>query len=84
MLKLRLKTVLLISSSKSVPHPLSLSFMFENDIATQETKNRIINVLRHLQQTLPSATLESALTYLLPRQEMELKSILSLEEDADF
>ncbi|XP_070018683.1 uncharacterized protein [Nicotiana sylvestris] len=56
----------------------------EKDLATEETKNRIINILRQLQQTLPSATLESALTYLVPRQEMELKSILSPEEDAGF
>ncbi|XP_019259685.1 PREDICTED: importin-5-like isoform X2 [Nicotiana attenuata] len=56
----------------------------EKDLATEETKNRIINILRQLQQTLPSATFESALAYLLPRQEMELKFILSPVEDADF
>ncbi|XP_009629529.1 uncharacterized protein [Nicotiana tomentosiformis] len=56
----------------------------EIDLVTEETTNRMINVLRHLQQTLPSATLESAWSYLLPRQEMELKSILSLEEDVNF
>ncbi|XP_009774428.1 uncharacterized protein LOC107769350 isoform X1 [Nicotiana tabacum] len=53
----------------------------EIDFATQETTNRMINALRHIQQTLSPAAMESAFSYLLPRQEMELKSILSLEED---
>ncbi|XP_060195706.1 uncharacterized protein LOC132624961 [Lycium barbarum] len=54
------------------------------DLATEETANRMINVLRHLQQTLPPDTMESAWSYLLPREEMELKSLLSPKEDANF
>ncbi|MCD7465045.1 hypothetical protein HAX54_000438 [Datura stramonium] len=50
-----------------------------DDLATEETMDRIINILRHLQQTLLPATFESAWLYILPQQEMELKSILSLE-----
>ncbi|XP_060195697.1 uncharacterized protein LOC132624936 isoform X2 [Lycium barbarum] len=47
------------------------------DLATEETANRMINVLRHLQQTaLPPDIMESAWSYLLPREEMELKSLL--------
>ncbi|MCD7457320.1 hypothetical protein HAX54_034869 [Datura stramonium] len=56
----------------------------EKDLATEETANHMINVLRHLQQTLPPAIMESAWSYLLPQQEMELKSILSPEEDVYF
>ncbi|XP_059281070.1 uncharacterized protein LOC132034724 [Lycium ferocissimum] len=56
----------------------------EKDLATKETANRMINVLRHLQQTLPPDTMESTWSYLLPREEMELKSLLSPEEDANF
>ncbi|XP_070044641.1 uncharacterized protein [Nicotiana tomentosiformis] len=56
----------------------------EKDLATKETANRMINVLRHLQQTLPPTTMESTWSYLLPQQEMELKSILLVEEDAIF
>ncbi|XP_019253057.1 PREDICTED: importin-5-like isoform X2 [Nicotiana attenuata] len=56
----------------------------EKELATKETANRMINVLRHLQQTLPSSTMESTWSYLLPQQETELKSIQSAEEDAIF
>ncbi|XP_075078379.1 uncharacterized protein LOC107817027 isoform X4 [Nicotiana tabacum] len=52
----------------------------EKHLATKETANRMINVLRHLQQTLPPATMESTWSYLLPQHEIELKSILSAEE----
>ncbi|XP_009766010.1 uncharacterized protein LOC107788039 isoform X2 [Nicotiana tabacum] len=49
----------------------------EKALATEKTAHRMINVLRHLQQALPPAMWESAWSYLLPRQVMELKSILS-------
>ncbi|OIT34176.1 hypothetical protein A4A49_19071, partial [Nicotiana attenuata] len=52
----------------------------EKHLATKETADGLINVLRHLQQTLPPSTMESTWSYLLPQQEMELKSILSAEE----
>ncbi|KAM3327618.1 hypothetical protein P3S68_033667 [Capsicum galapagoense] len=54
-------------------------FSDEKDVSTEETANRMISVLRHLQQTLPPATMESAWSYLLPHQEMTLKSLLSPE-----
>ncbi|XP_009614417.1 uncharacterized protein [Nicotiana tomentosiformis] len=56
----------------------------EKELATEETANRMIDALRHLQQTLPVVTMESAWSYILPREEMELKSIMSPEEDANF
>nr|XP_009770140.1 PREDICTED: importin-5-like isoform X2 [Nicotiana sylvestris] len=52
----------------------------EKHLATKETADRMINVLRHFQQTLPPSTMESTWSYLLPQQEMKLKSILSVEE----
>ncbi|PHT40282.1 hypothetical protein CQW23_19136 [Capsicum baccatum] len=54
-------------------------FSDEKDVSTEETANRMISVLRHLQQTLPPATMESAWSYLLPHQEVTLKSLLSPE-----
>ncbi|KAJ8574087.1 hypothetical protein K7X08_025892 [Anisodus acutangulus] len=57
---------------------------YGEDLATEETVNRMINVLRNLQQTLPPDITESAWSYILPRQEMELKSLLSPKEDANF
>ncbi|OIS98279.1 hypothetical protein A4A49_20448 [Nicotiana attenuata] len=56
----------------------------EKVLATEETAIRMIDALRHLQQTLPVVTMESAWSYILPREEMELKSIMSPEEDANF
>ncbi|XP_009594485.1 uncharacterized protein [Nicotiana tomentosiformis] len=45
------------------------------NLATDETKKCMINLLRHFQQTVPAATLASACSLLLPQQEMELESI---------
>ncbi|XP_059278722.1 uncharacterized protein LOC132032929 isoform X1 [Lycium ferocissimum] len=53
------------------------------DLVTEETANRMIHLLRHFKETLPLATLASARALLLPQQEMELKSILSPEEDVN-
>ncbi|XP_019253065.1 PREDICTED: importin-5-like isoform X1 [Nicotiana attenuata] len=53
------------------------------DLATEEMKNRMINLLRNLQKTVPVATWASAWSLLLPQQEMELESILSPKEDAN-
>ncbi|XP_059288685.1 uncharacterized protein LOC132042074 [Lycium ferocissimum] len=52
------------------------------DLATEETVNRMIIGLMYLQQTLPPNTMESAWSYILPQQEMELKSLLSPEKVA--
>ncbi|GAB2286974.1 hypothetical protein Dimus_021362 [Dionaea muscipula] len=47
------------------------------DLATEQTASRIINLLRHLQQTLPPATLASTWSSLQPQQQLALQSILS-------
>nr|XP_033511938.1 ran-binding protein 6-like [Nicotiana tomentosiformis] len=49
----------------------------EKALATKKTANSMINVLRHLQKTLPPAMWESAWSYLCLGRLMELKSILS-------
>nr|XP_016458312.1 PREDICTED: importin-5-like isoform X1 [Nicotiana tabacum] len=53
------------------------------DLVTEETAKRMINLLRHFRKTVPAATWESACSLLLPQQEMELESILSPEEDVN-
>ncbi|KAK6802334.1 hypothetical protein RDI58_000114 [Solanum bulbocastanum] len=45
-------------------------------LATEETTNCMINLLRNLLKELPPDTLSSAWSLTLPQQEMELKSIL--------
>ncbi|KAK4380753.1 hypothetical protein RND71_002615 [Anisodus tanguticus] len=78
---------LLGSNYQSLPKVVSVFaevLCYGEDLATEETVNRMINVLRNLQQTLPPDTMESAWSYILPRQEMELKSLLSPKEDANF
>ncbi|XP_050216115.1 uncharacterized protein LOC126667195 [Mercurialis annua] len=47
------------------------------DLATEETASRMVNLLRHLQQTLPPATLATTWSLLHPQQQMALQSILS-------
>nr|XP_016483704.1 PREDICTED: importin-5-like isoform X2 [Nicotiana tabacum] len=53
------------------------------NLAADETKKCMINLLRHFQQTVPATTLASACSLLLPQHEMELESILSPEEDVN-
>ncbi|PHT37337.1 DNA-directed RNA polymerase III subunit RPC2 [Capsicum baccatum] len=55
-----------------------------DDLVTEETAKRMINLLMHLQQTLPPATLAWAWSLLLPYQEMELGSIISDIDDVNF
>ncbi|KAI4387253.1 hypothetical protein MLD38_005098 [Melastoma candidum] len=47
------------------------------DLATEQTANRIISLLRQLQQTLPPAALASTWQSLQPQQQLALQSILS-------
>ncbi|KAI7729183.1 hypothetical protein M8C21_025857, partial [Ambrosia artemisiifolia] len=47
------------------------------DLASEQTINRIINLLRQLQQTLPPAALASTWSTLQPQQQLALQSILS-------
>nr|XP_016460792.1 PREDICTED: importin-5-like isoform X2 [Nicotiana tabacum] len=53
------------------------------DLATEETAKRMINLLRHYQKTLPPVTWASAWSLLLPQQEMLLESFLSPVEDVN-
>ncbi|CAI0440606.1 unnamed protein product [Linum tenue] len=46
------------------------------DLATESTASRMVNLLRHLKQTLPPDTLASTWSMLLPQQQMALQSIL--------
>ncbi|KAI4348458.1 hypothetical protein L6164_009181 [Bauhinia variegata] len=48
-----------------------------NDLATEQTTSRMINLLRQLQQTLPPSTLASTWSTLQPQQQLALQSILS-------
>ncbi|KAF3442233.1 hypothetical protein FNV43_RR16149 [Rhamnella rubrinervis] len=48
-----------------------------NNLATEQTASRMINLLRHLRQTLPPSALESTWSSLLPQQQLALQSILS-------
>ncbi|KAI4386303.1 hypothetical protein MLD38_004244 [Melastoma candidum] len=47
------------------------------DLATEQTTNRMITLLRQLQQTLPPAALASTWQSLQPQQQLALQSILS-------
>ncbi|XVF30792.1 hypothetical protein REPUB_Repub16aG0089000 [Reevesia pubescens] len=47
------------------------------DLATEQTASRMINLLRHLQQSLPATTLASTWSSLQPQQQLALQSILS-------
>ncbi|KNA22702.1 hypothetical protein SOVF_032190 [Spinacia oleracea] len=47
------------------------------DLATEQTAGRMVNLLRHLQQTLPPAILASTWSSLQPQQQLTLQSILS-------
>ncbi|EOY10577.1 ARM repeat superfamily protein isoform 2 [Theobroma cacao] len=47
------------------------------DLATEQTASRMINLLRHLQQSLPPSTLASTWSSLQPQQQLALQSILS-------
>ncbi|KAL1540937.1 importin-5-like [Salvia divinorum] len=46
------------------------------DLATEQTANRMINLLRQLQHTLPPSTLASTWSSLQPQQQLALQSIL--------
>ncbi|XP_073221997.1 uncharacterized protein [Cicer arietinum] len=48
-----------------------------NDLATEQTVSRMVNLLRQLQQTLPPSTLASTWSSLHPQQQLALQSILS-------
>lgn len=48
-----------------------------NDLATETTISRMINLLRQLQQSLPPSTLASTWSSLQPQQQLALQSILS-------
>ncbi|KAG5628444.1 hypothetical protein H5410_000161 [Solanum commersonii] len=54
-----------------------------DDVVTEETANRIIHLLRHFKETIPTTILASAQALLLPQQEMELESILSPDHQED-
>ncbi|XP_065879258.1 uncharacterized protein [Euphorbia lathyris] len=47
------------------------------DLATDQTASRMVSLLRHLQQTLPPATLATTWSLLHPQQQVALQSILS-------
>ncbi|CAI9290298.1 unnamed protein product [Lactuca saligna] len=47
------------------------------DLATEQTINRIVNLLRQLQQTLPPATFASTWSSLQPQQQLALQSVLT-------
>ncbi|XVE90185.1 hypothetical protein DITRI_Ditri20bG0058100 [Diplodiscus trichospermus] len=47
------------------------------DLATEQTCSRMINLLRHLQQSLPASALASTWSSLQPQQQLALQSILS-------
>ncbi|XP_071699864.1 uncharacterized protein [Rutidosis leptorrhynchoides] len=47
------------------------------DLATEQTINRIVNLLRQLQQTLPPATFASTWASLQPQQQVAIQSVLT-------
>ncbi|GLT87421.1 hypothetical protein SLE2022_055060 [Rubroshorea leprosula] len=47
------------------------------DLATEQTASRMVNLLKHLQQSLPPTTLASTWSSLQPQQQLALQSILS-------
>ncbi|KAJ0941466.1 putative TOG domain, importin beta family [Helianthus annuus] len=47
------------------------------DLATEQTINRIVNLLRQLQQTLPPATFASTWASLQPQQQLAIQSFLT-------
>ncbi|MFQ6634842.1 hypothetical protein Gotur_011993 [Gossypium turneri] len=47
------------------------------DLATEQTASRMINLIRHFQQSLPASTLASTWSSLQPQQQRALQSILS-------
>lgn len=47
------------------------------DLATEQTTNRMIDLLRQLRQTLPPSALASTWSSLQPQQQITLQSILS-------
>ncbi|KAK4788986.1 hypothetical protein SAY86_020305 [Trapa natans] len=47
------------------------------DLATEQTTNRMISLLRQLQQTLPPSALALTWSSLQPQQQLTLQSILS-------
>ncbi|XP_016495357.1 uncharacterized protein LOC107814458 [Nicotiana tabacum] len=51
------------------------------DLATEGTTKRMINLLRHFQETIPTATWASTWSLLLPQQEMEVESVLSAPKE---
>ena len=51
--------------------------MAGNDLASEQTVARIVNLIRQIQQTLPPAALASTWSSLQPQQQAALQSILS-------
>ncbi|KAK4736398.1 hypothetical protein R3W88_000095 [Solanum pinnatisectum] len=49
----------------------------DEELASEETRSRMINLLRQLQETLPPASVASIWSSLQPQQQTALKSILS-------
>ncbi|KAE8684056.1 ARM repeat superfamily protein isoform 2 [Hibiscus syriacus] len=47
------------------------------DLATEQTASRMINLIRHFQQSLPASTLASTWSSLQPQQQLVLQSMLS-------
>ena len=47
------------------------------NLATSETITRIVNILRHIQQSMPAPALASTWASLQPQQQATLQSILS-------
>ncbi|KAL2940719.1 Importin-5 [Bienertia sinuspersici] len=56
---------------------LQRSFVLVKIWQQSKTAGRMVNMLKHLQQSLPPATLASALSSLQPQQQLTLQSILS-------
>ncbi|KAH7661811.1 Mitochondrial outer membrane translocase complex Tom20 domain-containing protein [Dioscorea alata] len=48
-----------------------------NELATEQTSSRMINLLRQLQRTLPPAVFASTWSTLQPQQRLALQSALS-------
>ncbi|XP_055819056.1 uncharacterized protein LOC129887853 isoform X2 [Solanum dulcamara] len=71
---------LLIPNNQCLPKIVSVFaevLCADEDLASEQTRSRMINLLRQLQQTLPPASLASIWSSLQPQQQIALKSILS-------
>ncbi|KAJ7541709.1 hypothetical protein O6H91_10G072300 [Diphasiastrum complanatum] len=82
---------LCVMVERSDPYLLGLNYQFlpkvisvfaevlagGTELVTEQTANRIVNLLRHLQQTMPPAALSSTWASLEPQQQATLQSVLS-------